>query len=108
MTDEQIKRQKADLLLEFQETQQKLESLRLRATHLGETLETFAKWIKLSPETRIFDASQAHHGFNAEITPQKYIDALEVRQHFALAEEIRETSEKLRQMEAQKQRLGLK
>jgi|SRR5208282_3984522 len=108
MSPDDMKRQKADLLLEYQETEEKLAHLRLRATTLGDTLMTIAKWIGQSPEMSLYRPDQAHHGFNVQVTPQKYLEALEPTQYFKLADELRETEEHLDKLERHKLQLGLK
>jgi hypothetical protein len=108
MTTDEMRLQKGAVLVDFQETQEKLAHLRHRASTLGELLSSFGKWVSGSPEISIFRADQAHYGFNVHLTDAKYVSALEPMQYFKLADEIRETCEKLAQLAATKERLGLK
>lgn len=108
MTPDETKRQKADLLFDFQETQQKLEQLRTKASVMGARLAEFAYWMQTCPETGVFRHADAHCGFYPAPTPNEYIQALSPNEHFDVAQQIRETREKLEQLGHQKDRQGLK
>jgi hypothetical protein len=107
MTLDEMKRQKADLLLDFQETEQKLEHLKLKAHSLGDRLIKFGVWMQTSPETQVFRHRDAHCGFHPVPTANEYVQALSPDQYFDVAQEIRETSERLEQLRQRKERLGL-
>ena len=108
MTDDEKKRQKGEVLVDNQDTEAHLGQLRVKAQRMGDLLTTFGKWLSGSPEINIYRAGQANFDFNVEATATEYILALNPNQYFELANEIRETTAKLRRLEAMKQNLGLK
>lgn len=108
VTTEDVKRQKADVLLAFQEAEEHLVLLRNKARAASDTLETFASWLQRAPENRIFRADQAHHGHGVELTSAKYAAALEPNQYFELADDIRKAIMEVRRLGELKTRLGLR
>ncbi len=108
MTTDEMRDQKGRVLLDCQETEQKLAQLKVRAERLGNDIEMFGRWLRTEPETMIFRELQAPHGFAVKATPTQYVQAMDAPIAFALAEEIRETAEELRTLQEQKRRLGLK
>jgi hypothetical protein len=107
MTVEEIDRQKADLLLDFHKEKQKLGHLKLKAERLGKTLAEFGCWMQTCPEMRVFRHKDAHCGFFPSPTAEEYIQALSPDQHFDVAQEIRETLERLADLQEKKERFGL-
>ena len=78
MTTDEMKRQRANVLLEYQESEQKLEHLRVKAQSMGELLTALGRWVSGSPEISIYRADQAHFGLNVQLTAPKYIAALDL------------------------------
>lgn len=108
MTEDEMKRQKADTLLAYQDTEQHLEHLKIKARTMGDRLIKFGTWMRNEPASMILRGDQAHHGHKYQVTPPEYLTIFEENQYFSLADEIRENEEQLRQLAQQKERLGLK
>ena len=108
MTQDEVRRQKADLLLEYQETEHKLAVLHESATARAKDIQQFAQWLQFNAVKMIYEQGQVHHGFEVQILELKYRTALDYQKALDLADEIRETSAKLKDLSKRKERLGLK
>jgi len=108
MTDDQMKEQKKEILYQFQESENHYNALKVRASSLGQTIEQFGRWMQTNPEEMIFDSRQAHHGYNINYLEPKYQMALNYQEAMKIAEELRETGEKLTKLRESKARLGLR
>jgi hypothetical protein len=102
MTAEEIRREKADALLELGEAEERLELLRRKAEKFVISLQGFTAILDTEPERGLFKKGQATHGHSVQETPQAYVDALEPEQYFALADEIRKTKHEITRLTALK------
>jgi hypothetical protein len=94
------------VLRERKETQQTLTRLRNEATHFGQIFGTLAELLKQRPFTVIFEDDAASARFSqSEALVFKMAD-IDGRQILAITNQIRETMEKLVQLEEQIRDLG--
>jgi hypothetical protein len=109
MSDEEIRQQKAMVLLEAQEANERLAHLLEKATRLGRTIQEFGAMLEHDPARQVFDLrTQAHHGIAAHAgLPVKYREALNYPQALDLADEIRVAMLRQNDVLQRKSRLGL-
>lgn len=108
MTEDEKRRQQADLLLEFQDTEHEIAHLQEKAKRIGELIAQFGEWMKHSPTTHVFRGDQAHHGYSVIPSDQRIVAALNADEAFTLADELRSASARLRDLEERKRKLGLR
>jgi hypothetical protein len=110
MTNDEIRRQKADLLLEHQEAEHELANLREKGLKLMENYETVIKAIK-GVSTRqyassISEGASAHAGIRANL--ESYREVIDIDKTLAVIDQIESCSAKVRELAERKTSLGLK
>jgi hypothetical protein len=99
MSDNEIRQQKAMLLLEHQEAQERLAALQEKATRIGRDVQQFGRWLENDAARQIYIRSQEQYGFGLQLQfldEPKYRAAVSFDQALQLADEIRKalTTEK--------------
>ncbi len=109
MTQEEMRQQKAYLLLEYQEVEDQLRHLEEAAKVQGELITTFGNWLQHAPATSIIKQGQPHHGIAmGGYMAEKYATALNAEKAFELADKIRMAQAKLAELKERKERLGVR
>src|SRR5713101_2959584 len=108
MTADEMRGQKAALLLEHQEAQNECNHLLVRAKLAGALIVQFGQWMQSDPERYIFDQRQAKYDSNVEILPDKYRAAVDYQASLDLADQLRQAAQKLRSLTQYKDKLGLR
>jgi hypothetical protein len=91
MSDNEIRQQKAMLLLEHEEAKKRLAALNEKATRIGRTIQRFGRWLELDPAKKIYIRGQLNHNLPIEFLDdeQTYHAALSFDDALSLADEIR-------------------
>jgi hypothetical protein len=90
MSDNEIRQQRAMLLLEHEEARKKLIALQEKATRMGQTILDFGRWLKSDAATKIYISGQLNYNLPVEFLDEsKYRDALSFDGAARLADEIR-------------------
>jgi len=110
MTEQEKKRQKADLLLEYQEAEEELAHLTEKATRLSQTLQEITNWVKrfgdAMPDTPV--AATLRPEFKIVLGDTTWKDAMNFEATVKLQDEIKEMQTKLQSLKKRKDSLGLK
>lgn len=114
MTEDEKRRQKADLLLEYAEAEQNLSHLREKATRLGVRIEAVSKWLLKAGENqndkigdRVYVSTAGSSTFDILTDPEIPI-AMNFSEASKLIEEIRAGIHKVIDLRQRKAALGLK
>ena len=94
MTDEAIRRQKADLLLEYQEAEDYYMIVSDKHMAMGEAIEQFLAWFRLQA------------GYSVQLT-EKHKEAMNYENAMAVIAELRQAKEQVDKLGARKTALGL-
>jgi hypothetical protein len=114
VTQDEMRRQKADLLLEYEEAEQHLAHLREKAIRTGQRVEAISKWLLNAGEPyndRIGDRFYVSGGGGSamiEIADPQVAIAMDFDAAKKLIEEIRSAHKKIQELKQRKQSLGLK
>jgi len=112
MTDLEIKRQKADLLLEYQEAQQHLAHLQEKARRLGESLSRITQWLRKSSESSWnFNPAEPIYvmgDYVKILEDPRYEAAMDFSEIKKVVQEIKEATDNLQSLGKRKNELGLK
>jgi hypothetical protein len=96
MSPEDQKVQKGEVLIEYQEVEDQIKALEVKAKRIGEAISTFGNWMQQSPVTHIYLHNQAHHGFSVEFLPDLiYRTMREWEQSFEVADKLRQANRRL-------------
>jgi hypothetical protein len=115
VTQDEMRRQKADLLLEYEEAEQHLAHLQEKAIRTGQRVEAVSKWLLNAGEPykdRISDRIYVSGGGGSTTIevlsdPQVAI-AMDFEAATKLIEEIRTSHRKIQELKQRKANLGLK
>ena len=111
MTDDEKRRQKADLLLEYQEAQEHLSSLEEKAKRNVDSLKMVIEWLeKIYDRTgnfeimsRLFRAASISH-----INDHRIVEAMNYEDLMSLGKEARAAMDRLRELGERKKALGVR
>lgn len=108
MTDQDMRRQKADLMLEFDETQSQCLALQEKLRRIGDRFVDFGKILISSNEAirRAIQPRFAHYGFDTEPLPMDYEKDLDFNAALETCNEFREKLHTLDDLEARAERVG--
>jgi hypothetical protein len=113
MTEDEKRRQKADLLLEYAETEQHLAHLREKATRQSQRIEAVSQWLSKAGDSRnsgmdkVYVSSGGGAVFNVPTDPEIPI-AMDFAEAAKLVEEIKAAIRKLAELAQRKAALGLR
>ena len=112
MTDLEIKRQKADLLLEYQEAEEVIARLKEKARHRAESFARVAQWLTRAVNDNLtFDPhnSMTAPGASFKILEDpRYGMSMNFDEIAKLAQEIKDSTDQLRRLGERKRDLGLR
>jgi hypothetical protein len=111
VTDDEKRRQKADLLLEYQEAQEHLSSLEEKARRNVDSLKMVIEWLeKIYDRTYNFDvmARLFRAGTIAHINEPRIIAAMNYEDLLALGRDAKAAMDKLRELSERKKALGVR
>lgn len=110
MTDQEKRRQKADLLLEYQEAEEELAHLKEKAARLGHALDEITKWVKSFadplPDTPV--AATLRPEFKIALGDNTWREAMNLDAAVKLQDEMKDVRHKLQTLKRRKESLGLK
>lgn len=114
MSSDEIRNQKATLLIEHHEATQLLANLKEKALRMGRDIQQFGKWLadesgaeNLCEQFGLPTDLTWSKWFRDNLLDEKYKAALDYEKAIALADEIREATAKWKDLEERKGRLGL-
>ncbi len=108
MSPEEQREQKGKILLEYQEAQDEIAALEVKAKRIGVEISKFGYWMQHSPATHIYRREQEQYGLKIEFTPLETMQAIKDWElHFELADKLRQARSRLADLEEQKKRLRL-
>jgi hypothetical protein len=108
MSPEEKREQKAKVLLEYQETQEEIATLEVKAKRIGLEISKFGQWMQRSPATHIYRKEQEQYGLPIETIPWETLEAMkDSEKHFELADKLRQACRRLADLEEQKKQLHL-
>ena len=109
MSNEEMKQQKARLLIERDDAAAQVQHLREKAIGIGRTFKLFGQDIERQPETVIEISSQNGHG---EVGLSHYhpaqVKLLQVDAAFAVADELRSALRTVNDLEQRMRNLGMR
>jgi hypothetical protein len=93
MSPEEKREQKARTLLEYQETQEEIAALEVKAKRMGAEISKFGEWMQRSPATHIYRREQEQYGLRVEFTPPEILETIKNwERSFELADELRQAT----------------
>lgn len=107
MSHDELRQQKALLLLDCQEARQELAGLKERARTIGQDIQQFGKWMTDYTSDRIYTRDQDQHGLSVNLLEDKYLDAMNLETALALADQIRRMTVKVKILEQKRRELGV-
>jgi hypothetical protein len=109
MTDVEKRRQKADLLLEYQEAEQELAHLKEKARAIRMGLNEISGWLqKITEQPESVKYVSHGKGEMRDINDPIYSEAMNHDAILQLAQSIKTANEKLSELKTRKEGLGLK
>jgi hypothetical protein len=109
MSPDDQRAQKGAILLEYQEVQEQINALHVKAQRLGERISEFGRLLQKSPAEQILREDQPHHSLAHSPTHPDLMAAMRGWQEsFEIADNLRQAIVRSRELHQQKERLGLK
>jgi hypothetical protein len=115
VTEDEKRRQKADLLLEYEETEQHLAHLKEKAIRTGQNVEAVSRWLLNAGEPysdkiseRFYITSGGGSALVDVLTDPQVALAMDFNAAAKLVEEIRAGHRKIQELKQRKASLGLK
>lgn len=110
MSPDDQRAQKGQILLEYQEVQEQIAALQVKAQRLGEKITEFGRLLQSSPAERILREDQPHHSiaYHGPTQPDLLAAMRGWQESFEIAGNLREAIKRLKELGQQKERLGLK
>jgi hypothetical protein len=107
VTQDERREQKVRLRIDLEDEENNLNHLRERARHRGELISQFGKWLINTPEIHIYrDSSSIHGGLDVMPLQDKHVEALQLQPSLLIANEIRESMAKIRDLKERLEKLG--
>jgi len=108
MSPEEKREQKARTLLEYQETQEEIAALEIKARRMGAEISKFGEWMQRSPATHIYQREQEQYGLRVDFTPPEILETIKNwERSFELADKLRQARRRLLDLEDEKKQLHL-
>jgi hypothetical protein len=105
--DKRVK--KGEVLLEYQEIEDRVKELQVEAKKMGDSIVLFGTMMQEAPASSIYLPNQAHHGITAHAVPQKIYQTMQDWERcFDVADKLRQAMHRLAQLKEQKERFGLR
>jgi len=104
---DEMKQQKAMLLLEHSEATEELAALKERAIRVGRDIRQFGQWLAEDAARKIYTRDQQQYGVAVDLLDDKFSQAVNFLEATKLADEIRVSMDKVRDLELRKRNLGL-
>jgi hypothetical protein len=108
MTEEEKRRQKADLLLEYQEAQDHVANLEEKAKRIAESLRHIARWLGGAVDEDVSENSYPLSDPAAITMEQRYRQAMNFEEMMKLTQKITVAQRRLVELDKRKRSLGLK
>ena len=109
LSDDETRSQKAMLLLEYQEAEDRLARLKQRAVVIGNDIQQFGQWLAEDPTTKIYVIGQDQYGLPVDFLPlRRYDQCLDFNKVINLADQLRAATAILKDLAEQKERFGLR
>ena len=108
MSPEEKREQKARVLLEYQETQEEIAALEIKAKRIGIEISRFGQWMQHTPAINIYRREQEQYGLPIETMPGEMLEAMKGwENHFELSDKLRQARRRLADLEEEKKQLHL-
>ncbi len=109
MSSDELKAQKGEVLVEYQEVEDQIKALMVKAARIGGVIKDFGERLEKNPMTKIYRGDQETHNILVETVPEAFVAIVRGWEiAFDIADALRQAQKRLNELSEQKRMLGIR